>query len=146
MTLIDTNVLVDATVPGSPRYARARDLLEAVVAGTVQHYLTWVNVFEYLRVVTHARFVMPAPLPLSTALGNVSRLLDQPRVSRIDAGPDHLEVFREVCREAGVVTGNFVHDCRIAAVMRENGVTRILTRDTSFRRIPGIDVVDPFDL
>lgn len=71
-------------------------------------------------------------------------LLARPSVTRIDAGPRHLEAFDEVCREAGPVEGNFVHDCRIAAIMRENGVTRILTRDTMFRRIPGIEVVDPF--
>jgi predicted nucleic acid-binding protein len=28
--------------------------------------------------------------------------------------------------------------------MRENGVERILTRDASFRRIPGLQVIDPF--
>lgn len=110
----------------------------------MQHYLTWINVFEYLRSVTHRRLVRPAPLPLRQAIENMRSLLEHPRISRIDPGPDHLDVFEEVCREAGTVEGNFVHDCRIAAVMRENRVGRIVTRDTSFRRIPGIDVVDPF--
>lgn len=71
-------------------------------------------------------------------------LLEHPRVGRIDPGPRHLGAFADICDEAGVVEGNFVHDCRIAAVMRENSVTRMLTRDTSFRRIPSLEVVDPF--
>lgn len=41
------------------------------------------------------------------------------------------------------VSGNFVHDRRLAAIMLENGVRRIVTRDRDFRRIPGIQVIDP---
>jgi predicted nucleic acid-binding protein len=81
---------------------------------------------------------------MKAALENVRALLAQPRIRRIDPGSRHLEVFAEVCAGAGSVAGNFVHDCRIAAIMLENGVSRILTRDTMFRRIPGIEVVDPF--
>lgn len=145
MTLIDTNVLVYATVPGFPEHGRARELLESIVEGARDHCLTWINVFEYLRAVTHRRLVRPSPLPLELALDNVRGLLEQRRIGRIEPGPRHLEVFAEVCDEAGVVEGNFVHDCRIAAVMKENGVARILTRDTSFRRIPSIEVIDPFE-
>lgn len=106
--------------------------------------MTWVNVFEYLRAVTHRRLVRPAPLTIEKALENVQALPSSPAVSRLDPGRRHLEVFSDVCREAAPVEGNFVHDCRVAAIMREHGVARILTRDTQFRRIPGIEVVDPF--
>lgn len=85
----------------------------------------------------------PAPLKWTDAVENVLNLLDQPRISRIDPGPDHLETFVGICEEVGAVAGNLVHDCRIAAIMRENGVRRIVTRDTAFRRIPGLEVVDP---
>lgn len=131
-------------MPGFAEHARAREVLDEITTGPDQHYLTWVNVFEYLRAVTHRRLVKPAPLHWTDAVENVMGLLDQPRISRIDPGPDHLETFVQICEEAGAVAGNFVHDCRIAAVMRENGVRRIVSRDTAFRRIPGIEVVDPF--
>ena len=142
MILIDTNVLVYATLPGFPEHASARRIVEDLASRPEPLCLTWVNVFEYLRVVTHRRLVRPAPLPLERALANVDALLGQPDVVRIDPGPRHWEMFALVCREAAPVEGNFVHDCRIAAIMRENGVRRILTRDTSFRRIPGLEVVD----
>ena len=58
---------------------------------------------------------------------------------RLDNGSRALEI----CRAAAPAEGNFVHDCRIAAVMRENGIDRILTRDSSFRRIAFLEVVDP---
>ncbi|MCH8320610.1 MAG: PIN domain-containing protein [Acidobacteria bacterium] len=144
MILIHTNVLVYATMPGFPEHEQTRDLLAGFVAGRVHHCLTWINIFEYLRVVTHRRLVRPAPLGMDKALENIQALIAQPLISRIDPGPQHLETFAQVCREAYPVQGNFVHDCRIAAVMRENGVDRILTRNTSFRRITGITVGDPF--
>lgn len=145
MTLVDTNVLVYATVPGCPEHDKARRLLAGEGSDPSGLHVTWVNLFEYLRVVTHPRFVRPAPLLMGVALENVQEWLARPDVDRIDPGPRHLEIFADVCLEAGLVTGNFVHDCRIAAIMRENGVSRILTRDTMFRRIPGLEVVDPFD-
>jgi toxin-antitoxin system PIN domain toxin len=144
MSLIDTNVLIYATVPGFPEHQAARALLDEIAGGARQHFITWINIFEYLRAVTHRRLVRPAPLPMGEALENLEALLALPRVSRIDPGPKHLATFTEICRVAGPVEGNFVHDCRIAAVMRENGVDRILTRDSSFRRIAFLEVVDPF--
>jgi len=142
MSLIDTNLLIYATVPGFTEHQAARDFLEEIGAGSRQHFVTWVNIFEYLRAVTHRRLVRPAPLPMAQALDNIRVLLAHPRVSRIDPGAKHLEVFAEICHAAGPVEGNLVHDCRIAAVMRENGVDRILTRDSSFRRIAFLEVVD----
>jgi toxin-antitoxin system PIN domain toxin len=144
MSLIDTNLLIYATVPGFSEHDAARAFLEDIVNGSRQHFVTWINIFEYLRAVTHRRLVRPAPLPMADALHNVEALLALPRVSRIDPGPKHLELFTAICRAAGPVEGNFVHDCRIAAVMRENGVDRIVTRDSSFRRIAFLEVIDPF--
>ena len=90
------------------------------------------------------RLIRPVPLRIQEALENVRNLLNCPQVSRIDPEERHLEIFEDICRKAAPVEGNFVHDCRIAAIMPENGVTDILTRDTSFRRIPGIKIIDPF--
>lgn len=145
MSLIDTNVLIYSTFQGFPEHELARARMREIVEGEVTHFLTWVNVFEYLRTATHRGMLRPAPLSLEAALENVAEIFTHPVISRLDEGPRHLQVFEEVCLEAGPVAGNFVHHCRIAAIMRENGVSRILTRDTMFRRIPGIEVVDPFD-
>jgi uncharacterized protein len=144
--LIDTNILIYATVPGFAEHAHAFRILNEISSGSEHYGLTWVNIFEYLRAVTHRAMVKPRPFPLTEALANIRELLDHPLFARIDPGPQHLKIFEKVCKEAGHVEGNFVHDCRIAAIMRENGVERILTRDTEFRRIPGIRVVDPFQL
>lgn len=144
MILLDTNILVYASIPGFEEHSRARKLLQEVFAGDSLYCVTWVNIFEYLRTVTHRRLIRPAPLPIWEALENAKNLLTCSQVSRIDPEERHLEIFEDICRRAAPVEGNFVHDCRIAAIMRENGVSEILTRDSSFRRIPGIKVIDPF--
>jgi len=70
MILIDTNVLLYATVGGFAEHPRARAFLDAAISGDVQHCICWVSVFEYLRAVTHPKLLRPAPLPLDKALEN----------------------------------------------------------------------------
>ncbi len=71
MILIDTNILVYATIPGFPEHKHTRELLSELLAGRVHHCLTWINIFESLRIVTHRRLVRPAPLVLDEALENI---------------------------------------------------------------------------
>jgi predicted nucleic acid-binding protein len=39
-------------------------------------------------------------------------------------------------------TGNLSFDAQIAAVCREHGVSRLVTRDRDFSRFPWIEIVD----
>ena len=41
------------------------------------------------------------------------------------------------------IRGNVVHDLHTAVLMREQGISRICTRDTDFRRFPFLTVLDP---
>lgn len=145
MKLIDTNILVYASIPFFDEHEVAKTLLEQVASQKTRHCITWINMFEYLRVVTHPKLIRPKPLGIEQALANTRSLLDQPAVTRIDPGPDHLLYFAEVIKQVAPVRGNFVHDCRIAAVMKEHGVREIITRDNDFRKIPGFSVTNPFD-
>jgi toxin-antitoxin system PIN domain toxin len=145
MTLIDTNILVYASVPFFEEHQTARKLLEGIASERNSHCITWVNIFEYLRVVTHSKLIKPKPMSIKQALGNIKNLLAQPAVIRLDAGRDHLVYFEKIVSQVAPVKGNFVHDCRIAAIMKEHGVREILTRDSDFRKIPGLSVVNPFD-
>lgn len=145
MKLIDTNILVYASVPFFDEHQTAKELLDNISRQRVRYCTTWINAFEYLRVVTHPKLIEPKPMSINKALENVKNLFSQPAVSRIDAGPDHLLYFEKIVRQVAPVKGNFVHDCRIAAIMKEHGVHEILTRDTDFMKIPGLSVTNPFD-
>ena len=131
MILIDTNILVYATIPGFPEHQHTRELLSELLAGRVHHCLTWNNIFEYLRVVTHRLLVRLAPLVLDNALENVQALIAQPLISRIDPCPQHLETFTQVCREAYPVQGR----------KYDQGLNRV--RDMWVYTTRGIGVIGP---
>ena len=49
----------------------------------------------------------------------------------------------EALRELPDIRGNLAHDLHTAVLMREHGVSRIVTRDTNFHRFPFLTVIDP---
>jgi toxin-antitoxin system PIN domain toxin len=130
---IDTNVLVAATMDGSTGHATARALMGRVRSGNGDWCLAWSNVYEFLRVTTHSG-VFPKPLAWSAALDRVDLLLASPGVEIIAETSRHRAVLREVVDAAGGASGNFLHDCHLAALMVEHDVTNIVTGDTGFRR------------
>ena len=52
-------------------------------------------------------------------------------------------VVAELLREIPHLSGNLMHDAHTAALMREHGIRRIVTRDTDFHRFPFLEAVDP---
>ena len=140
MILLDTNVLVYASVPADARHAVCRAFVEATLSRPREYCLTWVNLFEYLRVVTHPKILDP-PLAFDEAFRNVRDLAG--RIPVIQPGDRHLDYVARVAADLAPVRGDRVFDCRIAAILLENGGSRVLSFDTRFRRIRGIEVVTP---
>jgi len=140
--LVDTNVLVAATVEALPEHTASCAFVEAVVRGTDPWCLCWVNVYEFLRVVTHPR-VFQRPLRWEQALLQVKSLLGHPALEVLAETPRHVEILTRVVAEAGGASGNFVHDCHVAALMAEHDVRRIVTFDAHYRRFVGLNVVSP---
>lgn len=139
---VDTNVLLYASDESSPYHVRALDLLERLARGPGIVYLFWPVVTGYLRLSTHPS-IFASPLSADEALANVGELLALPHVQTAGEGERFWEGFREVAVEADV-RGNLVPDAHLVALMRENGVRAIWTRDRDFRRFPGIEALDPF--
>ena len=140
MILLDTNILVYASVPADPRHAACRSALEDAARRPSEHALTWVNMFEYMRVATHPK-VLSSPLSFSAAFQNVRELAL--RVALLHPGEKHLDYVARVAADLAPVRGDLVFDCRIAAILLENGASRILSFDTRFRRVRGIHVLTP---
>lgn len=141
--VIDTNILIYAISEPAPAYQRAKTFLEKALLGPEVYGTTWINLGEFLSFATQP---LPGALPLLTiqeALTDVQALLDSPHFCIVTEGDSHWNCLKEILGEAGSVRGAFVHDCRIAAIMRENGVDTIFTHDADFRKIPGLKVVDP---
>lgn len=141
--LIDTNILIYASAQTAPEYRPAREFLDRVARGADTYAITWINLGEYLSFTTQS-FASARPLlTLAEAIANIGTFLALPAIALIAEGERYWVFLQEILRGAGAVKGSFVHDCRIAAIMQENGVDTIYTRDTEFRRIPQLNVVDP---
>jgi toxin-antitoxin system PIN domain toxin len=140
---IDTNVLIYAEITASAHHARARALLTRLAEGTSPWAIPWPCVYEFLRVVTHARVYHP-PVPMGTALGDLRRILDSPTLVLLQETSSHPDVMTQVLRDSGV-SGNLVHDAHIAALCLEHGVQELLTGDRDFARFQSLRIRNPFE-
>lgn len=138
---VDANILVHASNDGDPLWAPARSFLGRLADGPDLLYLFWPTTLAYLRIVTHPS-ILPKPLTPKEAATNVERLLSRPHVRAIGEAA----AFWRLYLDSGGTTarGNAVPDTHLAALMRENGVRILYTRDRGFRRFEFLDVRDPF--
>ena len=141
--LVDTNVLLYAANRDAPEHSIARRFLEERVTGGAGWHLTWSNIYEFLRVSTHPR-IFRRPLGAADAWGFISALCESPNLSVLQETERHGDVLAEIFRLVRGASGNFIYDCRIAALMREHDVQEIATRDSDFRKFPFVRVIDPF--
>jgi toxin-antitoxin system PIN domain toxin len=141
-TTVDLNLLLYASDESSPFHEKAVELLVRLARGPDLLYLFWPVVMGYLRIATHSA-IFPRPLSVETATRNVGQLLALPHARSPGEGDDFWQVYRAVT-SGTVVTGNLVSDAHLVALMRENGVGTLWSRDRDFRKFEGVRVRDPF--
>jgi uncharacterized protein len=142
MLLVDTNVLVYAANQDFSEFRACRRLLEEWRASPRPWYTTWPILYEFLKVVTHAR-VLGKPWSGPRALEFVRALLAAPSLELLVPGKHHEALLAETVAETPGLTGGAFHDLHTAVLMREHGIRRIVTRDGGFRRYSFLEVVDP---
>jgi toxin-antitoxin system PIN domain toxin len=94
---------------------------------------------EFVRIVTHPRVLSP-PSTLDEAWSALDGLLQSPTLRVLNPGSRYPELFKDAVRAADA-RGNLVFDAQIAAVCREQGVSRLLTADRDFARFPGFQLI-----
>jgi len=139
---VDVNVLLYASDESSPVYEPARRVVERLAAGPEIAYLFWPTIMAYLRMATHPA-IFTRPLSIAEAVGNVEQLLARPHVRTTGEAEAFWRRFREVADDA-LPSGNLVPDAHLVALMLENDVRTIWTRDRDYRRFGHIEVRDPF--
>jgi len=141
--LIDTNVLVYAANKNSHHHSPCKSLVEKSFSEKSDNWcISWVNIFEFLRVMTHPKY-LENPLQLKEAEKNIDSILSLSHVRILEPDPEFFSLFKEISEEAGVIKGNLIHDTHIAALMKQEGVRRIYTLDTHFRLFPFIKAINP---
>ncbi len=141
MFVVDTNVLVYAVNADTPEHQRCRDLLDRWRSQPGAWYLTWGVCYEFLRVTTHRQF--SNPLSAREATSVLQALFASPGLDMLIPGERHGAVLDAIALEVPALSGNVWHDVTTAALMREHGIRRIVTRDTDFHRFRFLEVVDP---
>lgn len=145
MFVVDTNVLVYAANRDAPEHSQCRALLESWRPQATPWYLTWGIVYEFLRVVTHPKVIHP-PRPIQEAWEFVRSVMASPALEVLTATGRHPLALEKSITEVPLLGGNLVHDTHTAVLMREHGVSRIVTRDNDFHRFGWVEVVDPLTL
>lgn len=140
--LVDTNVLIYATLEADPRYARAREVLSLRLSPTVQLCVSVQNLAEMYPNLT----------------GSKNSLPDTPEIARrkiesivglegIIVWPLSLSITRRalsLCQEFNISRQRYF-DMQLAATMLEEGIGTILTENSKdFEGIKEIRVVNPF--
>lgn len=128
---IDTNVLVNARIPGAPDHQAARANLERAFGAPEPLRISRQVIREYLAVVTRAQ-PWPVNITREDALDDVSRLIGAFEI--LEESPLVTERLVTLCREVAV-GGQQIHDANIVATMLAHGETRLLTFNSAdFRR------------
>lgn len=139
---VDANVLLYASDEASPRYLRARALVERLARGPEIAYLFWPTLMAYMRIATHPS-IFARPLSVAEAIDNIDQLVSRPHVQNPGELDRFWSLYRSVAADAPP-SGNLVPDAHMVALMRENDVRTIWTHDRDFRRFGGVEIVDPF--
>lgn len=133
---VDTNVLVYAHREKSEHHVLAVAWLRHLAEGAAPWAVPVFALGEFLRVVSHPKlFERPTPLP--AALDFLSAVLESPSVRLIAPGRLYPRLLADTVLDAEA-RGNLVFDAQIAAVCREHGVARLLTRDRDFHRFSAV--------
>lgn len=139
---IDVNVLLYASDRSSDRHHQARAFLDACATRPEVFCLTWPTLMAYLRIATHPS-IFAAPLTPEEALSNVGALLALPQVRVVSEHEGFMDAYRHVTANASV-RGNLVPDAHVAAILFQNGVGTLYSKDRDFRKFESVDVSDPF--
>lgn len=142
MILLDVNVLVAAHREDAEDHAEVRGWLESELASPAGVGVTDLVLSGTLRVITHPK-IFRTPTPLRAALDFVEDFRARDEVHLFAPGPDHWQVFTELCRKVGA-KGNLLPDAYHAAVAIEAGCEWI-SLDRGFSRFPGLRWRHPLD-
>ena len=136
--LIDSNILVYAINRSSPKHKKAQRFLQKNLENL---FIAHQNIFETLRVLTHAKF--PSPMRPADAIVSIENIA---KVCKI-INPDYkthciaLELVKKY-----KLSGDKVFDGYLAATAISNGVTTIATDNMrDFKRFVEIKVINPFN-
>lgn len=141
MISVDTNILVYAHRRDSSFHEPAAATLRALAESPAAWAIPWPCVHEFYSTVTHARIYDPPSTP-TEAIAQIDAWLGSPSLVLLHEGATYWPTLRSLV-VSGKVRGPLVHDARIAALCRANGVRELWSADRDFGRFPDLVVRNP---
>ena len=141
--LLDTNVLIYATLDADPRHATALDLVmgRGEAAGS-RLFVSAQNLAEMWPNLTGPK--LRPPDPPETARAKIESIARLPHLTVLPVDWETVALATRLCVELSVTRQRYF-DMQIAAVMRQHGIRRIFTENAAdFAGIAEIEVVNPF--
>lgn len=141
MIAVDTNILVYAHRQDSPFHGSAAGTVRELAESLAAWAIPWPCIHEFYSTVTHPRIYDP-PSTSTEAIAQVEAWLASPSLVLLHEGATYWPGLRSLL-ESGQVRGPMVHDARIAALCRVNGVRELWSADRDFGRFPEVVVRNP---
>ena len=140
--MIDTNVLIYATLAKDPRHEIAVKVLEARLAGSSKAYVSTQNLAEMYPNLTGPK-TNPSDSP-DVAREKIRAIGSLPRLEVLSVTRGIVETTLRLCAERGLVRQRYF-DAQIVATMLENKIQTIVTEnDKDFQGFEFLRVVNPF--
>jgi toxin-antitoxin system PIN domain toxin len=136
----DVNLLLYAEIDAYPVHAAARRWWEEALNGERTVGLAPVCLFGFVRIGTNRR-VFAEPLAVGEALERVRGWLEQPNVTYLVPGSEHLQLALRLLSQLGTA-GNLTTDVQIAAHALEHNA-EVHSNDGDFARFEGLRWVNP---
>ena len=138
--LVDTNVLIYATLEDDSRFARSRDLLLA--RGGSERFVSVQNLAEMYPNLTGPKMVHPDPP--SVARAKIASVASLPTLQVLPLTGDVQSIALELCEKYGITRQRY-YDAQLAATMIAHGIRTLVTENTQdFKDITEIRAVDPY--
>lgn len=135
MILCDVNVLLGAMVERTPHHVLCRSELERLRTRPRDLAFSELILAAVVRIGTNPRVFQPTPTP-DEVFRFIEALTGQAEVRRVEPGPRHWTIFRDLVLETGI-HGSDTTDAYLAALAMEHGC-EWLTLDGGFARFPGL--------
>jgi toxin-antitoxin system PIN domain toxin len=142
MQLLDVNILLYAARQDAPDHAKYAKWLEDLLNGTEPFAISEPVLSSFIRIATNPK-AFKEPSTLEEAFEFADQVRDQPHCVRLQPGPRHWDIFRDLCRQLGA-KGNLVPDAYLAALAIEIDNEWIST-DRDYARFPGLKWRHPLE-
>jgi len=140
--LVDTNILLYASLPEVPEHERARAWLTSTLAdpdATVG--LCWPVLFSLARLLCSRTIMGNAAISVPRAWSVAGAFRAQPGARLVGEGPRHADLVATLATTPGL-TARDLPDLHLAALAIENGLA-VVTHDRGFARFTSLRWTDP---